>query len=76
MNKFRIFVIVLSTVMFCIQLKIATISLISLPAVDSSKEINMSEISLPVVTVCLTNQTNFTRLSELGYKDLFNFYRA
>ena len=31
---------------------------------------------MPLITVCLTNKTNFKRLSELGYKDLHDFYRG
>ena len=52
-------------------------NLISPPMVDSSKEINITEISLPLITVCLTDQTNFTRLEDLGYEgDLVRFYKG
>ena len=62
-------------VMFCIQFRIAIINLLDPPSVDTTEERSISEIDLPIVTICPTNQTNETRLKELGYPSMKNLYK-
>lgn len=56
--------------MFCYQLNTATLNLIDPPTVDSTYERNMTVDDMPLITICPTNQTNITRMNELGYFDL------
>ena len=68
--KVRLIAVLLSVVIFCIQLKIAIESLISPPEIDSTtiKGIADFGVELPIITVCPINQTNSTALKLLGYK--------
>ncbi len=66
MKKFNAVVILISFVMFCVQLRIAITNLIDLPTVVSNSEKNISCYIPPLITVCPTNQTNIARLHELG----------
>ena len=50
------------------QFNIALENWINTPTVDSTYDRNLTEKDLPDITVCLTNQTNYTRLYELGYQ--------
>ena len=63
--KFNVFLV--SFAMFCYQLNIATINLMDPPTVDSTNERSITDDDMPLITVCPTNQTNLTRLAELGY---------
>ena len=53
--------------MFCHQLNTANKNLMSPGTVESSYERDVTVDDLPLVTICPTNQTNDTRLVELGY---------
>ena len=66
MKKLKAVVLLISFVMFCVQLRIAIINLIDPPTVVSNSEKNISDFTPPLITVCPTNQTNITRLQELG----------
>ncbi len=59
--------------MFVIQVRSAIIRLVDPPMVDSTYERNINADDMPLVTVCPTNQTNKTRLTELKYWYLEKF---
>ena len=46
------------------------------PTVDTTKYKNISEIDLPLITICPLEQTNNTRLKELGYKSVQKLIRG
>ena len=62
----RSFVALVSFTMFCFQCKTAVQSLVSPPTVDTTVKKNITDVDLPIITICPTNQTNLTRLHELG----------
>ena len=62
----RSFVAIVSLAMFCFQCKTAVQSLVSPPTVDTTVKKNITDVDLPIITICPTNQTNLTRLHELG----------
>ncbi len=62
----RYIVLIISLAMFCFQLRIAVINLISPPTVDSTIEKDITEVDLPIITICPYDQTNLTRLREIG----------
>ena len=64
----KFIVLSISLYFFNIQVFQAIQNLIKPPTVDSSFEKQLTETDLPIITVCPTNQTNYTRLYELGYK--------
>ncbi len=64
---FKFFVFIISFVMFCYQLNIATINLMDPPTVLSQYERDATEDDMPLVTFCPTNQIDSTRMRELGY---------
>ena len=72
-------VTLISLALCCIQLRTATINLIDPPTVVSIIEKDITEIDLPIVTICQTIQGNKTRLHELEYfrmVDLLNGHKA
>ena len=58
MQILKIFIVVVCFVLFCYQIKTATMSLMNPPMVDSSYERDITDDDLPLVTVCPTNQIN------------------
>ena len=73
MERISKFVILVgSLIMFCIQLKIAIMSLLSPPTVDTSFQKDISEVShLPLITICPTDQQpNKTMLNKFGYRSV------
>ena len=66
-NILKCFVSIISFVMFCYQLNIATLNLMDPPTVLSQYERDATYDDMPIITVCPTNQANITRLWELGY---------
>ena len=64
----RFLVFLISFAMFCYQLNTATLNLIDPPTVLSQHERDITSDDMPLVTICPTNQTNTTRLVELGYE--------
>ena len=66
-NILKCFVSIISFVMFCYQLNIATLNLMDPPTVLSQYERDATYDDMPLITVCPTNQANITRLWELGY---------
>ena len=63
----KLIVLIPSIGMFIYQLSTAIGNLIEMPNVDSSYQRDLSEKDLPLITVCPTSQTNYTKLYELGY---------
>ena len=53
--------------MFCYQLNIATINLMHPGIVDIKYKRDATDDDMPLITVCPTNQTNLTRILDLGY---------
>ena len=66
--KYNVFLI--SFAMFCYQLNIATQNLLTPAMIDITYERNITADDMPLITICPTNQTNFTRLDELKYYDI------
>ncbi len=63
----RIFVLLISFVMFCYQFHTATVNLMDPPTVLSQYERDATDADMPLVTVCPTNQINLTKIKNLGY---------
>ena len=70
LGKSLIFVI--SLAMFCYQLNIATNNLMDPPTVDSSYERLITDVDIPLVTICPSDQT-YERLLRLGYGTFDSF---
>ena len=68
----RFIVLSISFVMFCYQLKTATLNLMNPGLVDINHERYATDDDMPLITVCPTNQTNTKRIQELGYYDYDN----
>ena len=66
----KFIVLLLSFVMFCYQLDIATMNLMDPPTVDSTYERAITDDDSPMITICPTNQSINANLAKLGY---FNF---
>ena len=75
-RKLKLLTLLLSIVMFLFQLRIAIINLISPSTVVSTREIDISEIDLPLITVCPVNQTNTTMLTKLGYQSVDYLFKG
>ena len=67
-RKLKLLTLLLSIVMFLFQLRIAIINLISPSTVVTTREMDISEIDLPLITICPLNQTNTEMLAKLGYQ--------
>ena len=72
---FKCLVFIISFVMFCYQLNIATVNLMDPPTVLSQHERDITDDDIPLIAVCPTNQTNLTRLRELGYPSYDNMLK-
>ena len=68
----KIIILILSSIMLGIQLKIATQNLISPPTVDSTFERKITKDDLPLIIICPRNQANYTRLQELQYASIYH----
>ena len=66
---FKIIVFALSFAMFCYQLRIATISLINPPMVDSTYERDITDDEIPLITMCPSKQIDYKRLKEFEYNE-------
>ncbi len=73
LKSLKIIVWVVTISMFCYQLNTATINLMYPPRVDSTYERDITDDDIPLITVCRTNQTNFTRLEELEFYSYESF---
>ena len=67
LKVFRIFVLLISFVMFFYQLNTATVNLMDPPTVLSQYEREAFDDDMPLITVCPTNQTNLIRLTEVEH---------
>ena len=63
----KLFIIIISLGYFYKQVRNAVENLMEMPTVDSTYELGLTEQDVPIITACPTNQTNYTRLDELGY---------
>ena len=64
---FKLLVMVICIVMFCVQFHHAILSLINPPIIDSTFRLRITEVAPPIITVCPTNQTFSSRVKQLGY---------
>ncbi len=64
---FKLLVMVICIVMFCVQFHHAILSLINPPTIDSTIRLRLTEVAPPIITVCPTNQTFSSRVKQLGY---------
>ena len=66
-NKVRFIIISVSVGMFCFQFNIALSNILEPPVIDTTYYKRIDEVELPLITVCLTNQTNVPALDNFGY---------
>ncbi len=66
----------ISTIMFLIQLREATLNLIYPSIVVSTREVDISEVDLPLITICPLNQTNKAMLTKLGYQRVDTLFQG
>ena len=66
-TNFRIMLLLISLIMFVVQFRIAMMNLLHPPEVDSTTNMNINDVELPLITVCPTRQENLTNLSFYGY---------
>ena len=66
----KIVVFVISCIMFCHQMIIATNNLIDPPTVDSTYVRNITDDDMPLITVCPAKQINYTMLDDLEYHNV------
>ena len=75
-NRIRYLVIVVFLGIFCYQIKVALVKLMSNGTVDSTEYISISELdSPPVITFCPTQGVDWNALYKWGYNqpsDLMN----
>ena len=62
--------------MFCIQCETAIKNLLDPPQIDSTLYRDITEVDLPLITVCPTDQNNFDALSNLGYLDQYGLMKG
>ena len=69
MKPLKILILIVSTLMFLYQLYTAVILLLDPPTIDSSSEIDIADIDLPLITVCTTDQyeRNIQAFTDLGF---------
>ena len=67
-RRIRYFVILVSVIIFCYQLKVALNNLMSDATVDSTEYIPISKLdSPPVITLCPRQGIDEAKIVELGY---------
>ena len=69
MKPLRALILIVSTIMFLYQLYTAILLLIELPTIDSSSELDIVDIDLPLITICTIDQyeRNKKSFQELGF---------
>ena len=67
---------IISFVMFCVQLRIATMNLMNPPLVDSTYERNLTVDELPLITICPVNQFVYSNFRKLSYTQLKEFLKG
>ena len=67
MNILKGIILFASIVLCDVQLKTAFENLFNLPTVDSTRQVHLKEVDLPLITVCPIDQLNKEMLKELGY---------
>ena len=65
---------VICIIMFFVQFHQAILSLLDPPTLDSSYHAGITEVTLPIITVCPTNQTRFSRMKKLRYSKKGNLF--
>ena len=63
----KMLVLAFSFIMFCYQLRIATVNLMEPPTVDSTYDREIIQDDFPLITICPTNQANEANLKDLNY---------
>ena len=66
-TSFKLVVMVICISMFSFQFYQAMLNLIAPPTLDSSFEKRITEIEPPIITICPTNQTVFSKMKQLKY---------
>ena len=67
MNILKGIILFASIVLCGVQLKTAFENLFNPPTVDSTRQVHLKEVDLPLITVCPIDQLNKEMLKELGY---------